>query len=216
MWANRSRTVSAGSVLTWPPSCWPRRGAGCSPASPWWWHTGRCCCRSRGRWRCRRRWRLAPDAWPAPPEGTSTLTREGGCGCVCVRSPPCQACSGPQTPPWPPEIQNLWKRKRGRFMGQRNLIGGLSPGEWMWCWRLTHGAVCVSVSLCVCVCVCVCVRLETDPWWRRAACQWSRGGRCCKDEARYSPLLPEPGQHRCSPDTCTHSFAIEYIIHIYV
>lgn len=58
------------SGLTWPPSCWPHRGAGCSPPCPWWWHTGRCCCQSPGRWRFLQRLRHAPAAWLPPPFGT--------------------------------------------------------------------------------------------------------------------------------------------------
>lgn len=50
-----------------------------------------------------------------------------------------------------------------------------------------------------------CVAFETDPWWRRAVCQWSREGRCCKGEDHYSPLHPGPEQHQCSPDTWTNT-----------
>lgn len=39
------------------------------------------------------------------------------------------------------------------------------------------------------------------PWWRRAACQWSRGGRYCTGAARCSPPHQEPEPLRCSPGT---------------
>lgn len=72
-----------------------------------------------------------------------------------------------------------------------------------------------ETSECVKIVVC-CVAFETDPWWRRAVCQWSREGRCCKGEDHYSPLHPGPEQHQCSPDTWTNRVKQHIHMSVYI